>query len=101
MSQQEQLISCRRCSEAISLESSNCPHCGASIRSTKYMIGAIVVGVVVFGTSLTNISDLTIFALLGLALMAIGGYFLYDKRRRRNEAMRVQEGLEERFGTTE
>lgn len=101
MSQQEQLIVCRRCSEAIPLESSNCPHCGVSIRSTKYMIAAIVVGALILGASLTNISELTIFALLGVALVVVGGYFLYDRRRRRKEAMRAEEGLEKSFGTTE
>lgn len=86
MSETEGQIKCRRCQETISLNVGNCPHCGQSIRSDVGPMVAIVLGVLLVIGAALNISELLIFGLVGLALAALGGYVLYDKRKRISEA---------------
>lgn len=86
MSGTEDQIKCRRCQETISLEGENCPHCGQSIRSDVGPIGAIVLGVLLVAGAAMSISDLMIFGVVGVGIAAIGGYVLYDKRKRISEA---------------
>lgn len=50
------------------------------------MLAVVITGLVLLGGSLFNISDLLFFGLLGLLLASVGGYLMYDKRKRINEA---------------
>lgn len=84
MSSGETQIVCRRCRETIPADGDNCPHCGASIRGTLGPIAAVVFGLVIAGSSV--LGQLWFFAAIGLAIAAIGGYLIYDKRSRLAEA---------------
>ena len=88
MSSQKQL-ECRDCGEWISAEADNCPSCGEStIGSGPYI--AVAFGVVLFVASLARVGQLWFFSLLGLALVAAGGWILYDRRNRTRSAEDVQ-----------
>lgn len=91
MSQGEQRIVCRRCKERIPAAAGNCPKCGASIRKTRTLVAAAAFGLVIAVASVFNPAGALFFGLVGLALVGIGGYLLYDKRRRINEASENQD----------
>lgn len=93
MSSGEREIVCRRCQESIPLEEDNCPHCGASVRNRGRMYAAVVLGLLIAGTSLFQIGTLWFFGLIGLALAAVGGYLLYDRRQRIQQAVREAGGV--------
>jgi hypothetical protein len=86
MSGNEKRIICRHCRETISVEAGNCPHCGTSIRGNLGPAAGILVGLLLVAAAALNLSELLVFGLVGLALVAVGGYILYDKRQRINEA---------------
>ena len=86
MSAEGQLIVCRRCNEAISLEQGSCPHCGTSIRGTVTYIGAILFGVVLAAASLFNPAELLAFGVLGVLVAGSAGYLFYNKRQRIEQA---------------
>ena len=86
MSGTEDQIKCRRCQETISLDAGNCPHCGTGIRGDIGPMAAVGLGLVLVAAAALNLSELLVFGLVGVALVAIGGYVLYDKRKRISEA---------------
>lgn len=79
-------IICRRCQETISRKSGGCPNCGASIRSTTSLVAAVILGVLLAVASVFSLSRLWFLGAIGVLLVAVGGYLLYDKRRRVREA---------------
>lgn len=79
-------IICRKCGQNISLDNSNCPNCGTSIRGTlPYAVG-IVFGVILMGAALLNLSSLLVYGIVGLIIAVTSGYFIYEKRQRIEEA---------------
>lgn len=86
MSAEGQLIVCRRCNEAISLEQGSCPHCGTTIRGTVTYVVAILFGVVLAAASLFNVAELLAFGVLGVFVAATAGYMFYNKRQRIRKA---------------
>lgn len=86
MSQGEQRIVCRRCNENIALATDSCPHCGASVRNSGLIVAVTGFGGLLAVGALFDLSQLWFFGAIGLAIAAIGGYLLYDKRRRMIEA---------------
>ena len=82
MSQVEQQIKCRRCQQVIPATSDACPNCGASIRSTGYLLVGAALGLVLVIAAAFNLSQLWPFGLLGLFLAGTCGYLIYDKRQR-------------------
>lgn len=78
----EQQIECRNCREVIPLDAGNCPNCGTSIRSLTAPVVAIVIGLIVAVGSLTDLDNLGFYGLIGLAMVGIGGFLIYDRRRR-------------------
>lgn len=91
MGTEENEIECRRCHEMIPLEAGNCPHCGASVRSTARLGAILVVGLIIMIASAINISDLWFFATIGFLLAFVGGFLLYNKRQRRTQSRNRQE----------
>lgn len=92
MSRSERRIVCRGCGEEVPA-SDNCPYCGESTRSDRTLYAVIAVGVVIVGASLLDIGNLLFFAAIGVALVAMAGYMLYDKRKRIDEATADEEDL--------
>lgn len=82
MSSGEQQIRCRNCREAVPLDAGNCPNCGTSIRSLTAPIAAIVLGAIVAIGSLLNIGTLWFYGMIGLVMVAVGAFLIYDRRRR-------------------
>jgi len=101
MSGGEQEIVCRRCQERIPAEGENCPECGASIRSNTAPVAAVGIGVLLLIAAGFNVSELWFFGLLGLVIAGVGGYLLYDKRRRLREAAVESQGIAGVTGETE
>lgn len=95
MSQREEKIVCRRCKETFPLASGNCPHCGSQIRNKLYLYAGFAVGFAIVAASLTNIWEFWGFALFGLVILVATGYFIYDRRERRREAMSDDDEPEE------
>jgi len=93
MGAESESIVCRRCDEVYSIEADSCPHCGRSQTGRGYWIAAGV-GLVIAVTSV--VSGLWFFGLVGLLLTAGAGYFLYDKRERKQEA--AERAIEESSG---
>ena len=93
MSQEGSSIVCRRCGETIPLEAGSCPHCGKDIRNVTGPAVAIVLGLILVGSAVIGGSSLYFFGAIGLVMAASGGYILYDRRQRIQEAS-------ERGGTT-
>ena len=93
MSQGEQEIVCRRCREQIPATAGNCPQCGASIRKSGTLIAVAGFGLVLAVAAAFRPSDILFFGLVGLALIGMSGYLLYDKRQRINEASEDQEDV--------
>lgn len=93
MSAGSESIVCRRCDETYSTEASSCPHCGRSQTGRGYWIAAGA-GAIIAVTSL--LSGLWFFGAIGLLIVAVAGYFLYDKRERKQEAAKraIQESSE-------
>lgn len=79
-------IVCRKCGESISLDNSNCPNCGTSIRSPIPYAIAIAFGVVLIGAAAMNLDDLLAYGVVGLIVVVTGGYFIYERRQRIAEA---------------
>ena len=75
-------IVCRRCEERIPRNIEKCPHCGASLRKTKGPMAAVVIGVIIFLSSLLSIGDLWPYALFGAVIAGGAGYLLWEKRNR-------------------
>jgi len=86
MSAGDQQIICRRCNETISRNVDSCPHCGAEIRSRRAPIAALVIGLLVVGSTLLDVGELWPYTVIGLVVAFGGGYFLYDRRRRIRDA---------------
>ena len=86
MSQVERMIICRRCRESIQVEGGACPHCGTSIRSNRMPIVSIVIGAIIVLFSALSFRELLFFFVIGVALIGIGGYLIWDRRNRINEA---------------
>jgi len=76
------VIVCRRCGETVRMDTGSCPHCGASVRSRVGPIAALIVGLVIMGSSALDIGTLWAFGLVGFVVAFGGAYFLYDRRRR-------------------
>lgn len=81
-------IVCRRCEERIPRNVDNCPHCGASLRSTKGPMVAVALGLVIFLSSLLRIGTLWPYAIMGAVLAGGAGYLLWEKRSRIQLAQR-------------
>ena len=95
MSEGEQYITCRRCTEHIPLSGDNCPHCGKSIRKTLPVYGVIVFGLILAVGALFSLSELWFFGVIGVLLAGIGGYLIYDRHNRIQEARSTeQSGLD-------
>jgi LPXTG-motif cell wall-anchored protein len=89
MSGSQKQIECRSCGEWIPADSENCPSCGEStIGRGPYL--AVAFGVVLFAAGLAKIGQLWFFSLLGLALVAAGGWILYDRRERTRPVEEVE-----------
>lgn len=86
MSADDKRIICRRCGENVSMTVGNCPQCGAEIRGRRGPLGALVIGLIIVVASVLDLGQLWVFGLLGLLLAFGGGYFLYDRRNRIQEA---------------
>ena len=84
MSEGDKRIICRRCHENISMTLGTCPHCGAEIKGLKGPAAMFIIGLVVLIP--TAIEGMWWLAVVGLALMFGGGYFIYDKRSRMKRA---------------
>lgn len=82
MSSEESTIVCRRCNETFRVEDENCPNCGKAVRSTAYLAGGFVLGVVIAVASLFDPGQLAFFGVFGLAIAVTTGYLLYNKRNR-------------------
>lgn len=82
MSATERQIECRKCRETVPLDVDNCPNCGTSIRSLVGPIAAIVLGLIVVAASF---GSLWFYALIGVALIAVGAGLIYDRQRRIRE----------------
>lgn len=79
-------IVCRKCQESISLDNDSCPNCGASVRGTLPYVVGIVLGLVLVGAAIVNISDLLAYGVVGLFVAGSAGYLLYEKRQRVEQA---------------
>lgn len=79
-------IICRKCRENISLDNSNCPNCGKSIRGTAPYALGIILGLLLAGAALFNYQDLLAYGIVGLLVAVTSGYFIYEKRQRMEEA---------------
>lgn len=55
------------------------------------MMAVVITGLVLLGGSLFNISELLFFGLLGLLLVSVGGYLMYNKRKRIEEASKKEQ----------
>jgi|GEM_PF-2102751 len=99
MSQRGTEIVCRRCQETISVEEGDCPHCGASVRNSRTLLAVAVFGVLVTGTSLFRISELWFFGVFGVAIVAVSGYLLYDRRQRIDQAAEQVQSVAEAAST--
>lgn len=88
MAGREEQIVCRRCGEEFPTADENCPHCGTPVRGYRGPFALIVLGVILVGASIPSFSSMIPYILIGLALAVIGGYVIYDKRSRINEATR-------------
>ena len=86
MSQDGSSIVCRRCGETIPLEGGSCPHCGKDIRKITGPAIAIFLGALLVGSAILGGSSLYVFGAVGLVMAASGGYILYDRRTRMQEA---------------
>ncbi|MFB6119955.1 MAG: hypothetical protein ABEJ68_02425 [Halobacteriaceae archaeon] len=86
MSSDGSSIVCRRCGETIPLEAGSCPHCGKDIRNITGPAVAIVLGLILVGSAILGGSQLYVFGAVGLVMAASGGYILYDRRQRIQEA---------------
>jgi len=95
MSVGSQQIVCRRCKEVISIDEGSCPHCGASIRGNLPFFAVIVVGIVIMGASLLNLSELLAYGVLGLLLAVGSGYMFYEKRQRMQQANERSSSVED------
>lgn len=85
MSEAEQQIVCRQCREMIPFTSGGCPHCGTSIRDRWKWVGVAVVGAILMVSALLG-GPIWSFVLLGLFMIGIGGYVLWDQYQRLQEA---------------
>lgn len=88
MSSGEQQIVCRRCQETIPADAGNCPHCGASIRGYGGPVAAIIFGLIVGVAG--AVGGLWFYAGIGLIVLLVGAYLIYDKRGRIQEAQEQQ-----------
>ena len=82
----ERHIICRQCGEHISMTVGSCPRCGADIRGRGVPIAALLIGIVLLAVSATDLGQFWLFALIGLFVGFGGGYTLYDRRRRIQQA---------------
>ncbi|MCU4742422.1 hypothetical protein OB955_12335 [Halobacteria archaeon AArc-m2/3/4] len=86
MGAKETQIVCRNCKETIDVENSACPHCGTSLRGQVPYYVAIALGVLLIGATVLNPDDLLAFGVVGVVAIAIGGFFIYEKRQRLEQA---------------
>lgn len=86
MSSGESQIRCRKCKEIVALEGGSCPHCGTAFRSVTKLAVAFVIGLFLSVFSLFEIGQLWFFMAIGLAMMGISGFLIYDRRQREDIA---------------
>lgn len=86
MSASEDHIICRQCGEHVSMTVGSCPKCGAEIRGRKTPLAALVVGVALVGVALTDPGQFWLFGLIGAFVGFGGAFFLYDRRKRIEDA---------------
>lgn len=86
MSADRNQIICRKCRESVSLDNSNCPNCGASLRGVIPYVGGILFGIILMGATVLNIDQLLVYGVIGLIVAATSAYFLYERRQRIAEA---------------
>ncbi len=84
-------IVCRQCGEIVSVNAGNCPHCGAGVRSSLRILGALLLGIGIVAISAYGIvaqgqTRLWFFALIGAAITGISYLFFTDRRSRVQEA---------------
>lgn len=87
MSTDDNRIICRRCGENVSRTVGNCPHCGADIRGRRGPIAGMILGLIIIASSITDLEQLWVFGVLGVLLVFGGGYFVYDQRKRIQQAV--------------
>ncbi len=78
----EKQIVCRKCKETISAEAGSCPHCGTGIRSSIAPISVLVLGLIIAVATITNVGELWFYTLIGVVMVVVGGFLLYEKRSR-------------------
>ncbi|WP_207592660.1 hypothetical protein [Halomontanus rarus] len=86
MGTKETQIVCRNCKETIAVENGSCPHCGTSLRGAVPYYIAIALGVLLIVATVLNPGDLMAFGVIGVLVAAIGGFFIYEKRQRLEQA---------------
>ena len=94
MSEEGELIVCRKCKETIVMAEGTCHHCGTDVKSDLPYILGVIVGLLLVVVTPFNLDELIFFGVLGLLLAVICGYMLYEKRQRISQAGAQQESLD-------
>lgn len=82
MSDEGQLIICRKCKETIVMDEGTCHHCGTNVRGDIPYIAAILFGLSLVVITPFNPSELLFFGIFGLIVVILAGYLFYEKRQR-------------------
>lgn len=96
MSGENDVIVCRHCDTVFPEADENCPHCGTPVRGYTGPAAIIILGSILVASSLPKLGELFYYGIIGLLLIAVGVYVIYDKRDRISEARerRAQESLD-------
>lgn len=73
-------VECRSCGTEYPFEAANCPECGTEIRGWKGPVAALVLGGLIAGFSLFDITTNWLFFLFGVLLVVAGGLLLRERR---------------------